>query len=120
MIKGDMQAVHLEDLTPHYVETLRRRRANFVANATALGALGYGEHFRRLWTLYLAYSEAGFAERRICEVQLLLTKPSVGSPRRAYPERSGHSQQGDLWLIDSLLDGVHETYVPSASTSNQP
>ena len=33
------------------------------------------ERFRRIWTLYLAYCEAGFAERRICDVQLLLAKP---------------------------------------------
>jgi cyclopropane-fatty-acyl-phospholipid synthase len=71
----DMQALHLEDLTPHYVETLRRWRANFLANTERLRALGYDERFRRLWTLYLCYCEAGFAERRICDVQLLLAKP---------------------------------------------
>jgi cyclopropane-fatty-acyl-phospholipid synthase len=71
----DMQAVHLEDLTPHYVETLRRWRANFLANSARVRALGYDERFRRLWTLYLCYCEAGFAERRICDVQLLLAKP---------------------------------------------
>jgi len=71
----DMQALHLEDLTPHYVETLRRWRANFVTNAERLRTLGYDERFRRLWTLYLCYCEAGFAERRICDVQLLLAKP---------------------------------------------
>jgi len=49
-------------------------------------------------TLYLAYCEAGFAERRICEVQLLLTKPQCPITSRAYPERSGHSQQRELSL----------------------
>jgi cyclopropane-fatty-acyl-phospholipid synthase len=29
----------------------------------------------RLWDLYLAYCEAGFRERRIRDVQLLLAKP---------------------------------------------
>ena len=38
-------------------------------------ALGYDERFRRLWNLYLAYCEAGFRERRIRDVQLLLAKP---------------------------------------------
>jgi hypothetical protein len=28
-----------------------------------------------MWTIYLAYCEGGFAERRICDVQLLLAKP---------------------------------------------
>jgi cyclopropane-fatty-acyl-phospholipid synthase len=73
--RTDMQTVHLQDITPHYVETLRHWRANFTANTRRLGALGYDERFRRLWTLYLCYCEAGFAERRICDVQLLLAKP---------------------------------------------
>ena len=59
----DMQAVRLEDLTPHYVETLRRWQRNFAGNAEALAALGYDRRFQRLWTLYLNYCEAGFAEQ---------------------------------------------------------
>jgi cyclopropane-fatty-acyl-phospholipid synthase len=73
--RTDLQAAGLEDLTPHYVETLRRWRVNFTASTGALEELGYDERFRRIWTLYLAYCEAGFAERRICDIQLLLTKP---------------------------------------------
>jgi cyclopropane-fatty-acyl-phospholipid synthase len=73
--RTDMQTVHLEDLTAHYVETLRRWRARFTQHAEELGTLGYDERFRRLWTLYLGYCEAGFAERRILDLQLLLGKP---------------------------------------------
>jgi cyclopropane-fatty-acyl-phospholipid synthase len=73
--RTDLQAAGLEDLTPHYVETLRCWRASFTADTAALAELGYDERFRRIWTLYLAYCEAGFAERRICDIQLLLTKP---------------------------------------------
>ena len=71
----DLQTVHLEDLTGHYVETLRRWRERFDEHAGELDDLGYDERFRRLWTLYLSYCEAGFAERRILDVQLLLGKP---------------------------------------------
>jgi len=73
--RTDMQAVSLEDLTGHYVETLRRWRHRFAAHVDELVPLGYDERFRRLWTLYLCYCEAGFAERRICDIQLLLAKP---------------------------------------------
>jgi cyclopropane-fatty-acyl-phospholipid synthase len=73
--RTDLQAAGLDDLTPHYGETLRRWRTNFTANTAALALLGYDERFRRIWTLYLAYCEGGFAERRICDIQLLLTKP---------------------------------------------
>lgn len=73
--RTDMQVLHLDDITAHYVETLRRWRERFTARAVELDRLGYDEPFRRLWTLYLSYCEAGFAERRICDVQMLLGKP---------------------------------------------
>ena len=76
----DLQLVHLQDLTSHYVTTLRRWRERFSAHARELTSLGYDERFRRLWTLYLAYSEAGFAERRIRDVQLVLAKPGCELP----------------------------------------
>jgi cyclopropane-fatty-acyl-phospholipid synthase len=73
--RTDLRIAELEELTPHYVETLRRWRRNFDANAQQLEKLGYDEHFRRLWRFYLAYCEAGFAENRIGVVQILLAKP---------------------------------------------
>lgn len=77
----DLRNVHIEDLTPHYAETLARWRERFVAAAERLHELGYDERFRRLWELYLSYCEGGFRERRIENVQLLLAKPGyVGVP----------------------------------------
>ncbi len=73
----DLRVLDLDDITPSYVETLRRWRTNFQRAAQQLARLGYDERFRRLWTLYLCYCEAGFAERRIRDVQLLLAKPAV-------------------------------------------
>jgi cyclopropane-fatty-acyl-phospholipid synthase len=73
--RTDLQLVGLEDLTDSYVETLRRWGENFLAHADELDALGYDESFRRMWTLYLAYCQGGFAERRIRDGQLLLAKP---------------------------------------------
>ena len=80
--ESDLRLVQLEDITAHYVTTLDRWRANFLAHADELDALGYDARFRRLWTLYLAYCEAGFAERRIQDVQVLL----AGATRRAEPQ----------------------------------
>jgi cyclopropane-fatty-acyl-phospholipid synthase len=73
--RTDLQIVALEDLTPHYVETLGQWQMNFAAHADELAALGYDERFQRLWALYLSYCEAGFAERRICDIQLVLAAP---------------------------------------------
>ncbi|MDQ6834783.1 MAG: cyclopropane-fatty-acyl-phospholipid synthase family protein [Actinomycetota bacterium] len=82
--RTDMQTVGLEDITDSYVETLRRWRHNFAAHRQELCELGYDDAFQRMWTLYLAYCEGGFAERRISDVQLLLAKP-----RWAVKARSG-------------------------------
>ena len=76
--RTDLRTIHLEDLTPHYAETLRRWRANFEAATDELEALGYDDRFRRLWQMYLSYCEAGFAERRIGLVQTVLAKPLAG------------------------------------------
>jgi cyclopropane-fatty-acyl-phospholipid synthase len=79
----DMQLVALQDLTSSYVRTLREWRLNFERHWDRIRTFGYDERFRRLWRLYLAYCEAGFAERRIGDVQLLLAKPGYESSRRA-------------------------------------
>lgn len=78
--RTDLRMTGLEDLTAHYPETLRRWRENFEANAARLEALGYDDRFRRVWRLYLAYCEAGFAERRISVMQLVLAKPLHAEP----------------------------------------
>jgi cyclopropane-fatty-acyl-phospholipid synthase len=71
----DLRTVALEDITEHYVETLRRWREAFLDSSALAGELGYDARFRRMWELYLAYVEAGFGECRIGDVQMLLAKP---------------------------------------------
>jgi cyclopropane-fatty-acyl-phospholipid synthase len=71
----DLRLFHLEDLTPHYVTTLREWRSRFLANGDQVLGLGYSETFLRMWEFYLCYCEAGFAERYLGDVQMLLTKP---------------------------------------------
>jgi len=72
---SDLRVVDLEDITAHYPETLRHWRANVEAASERLAQLGYDERFQRLWRLYLCFCEAGFAERRIGDVQVVLAKP---------------------------------------------
>ncbi len=45
-----------------YAETLRQWRLRFEAAWPKIIPLGFDERFRKLWTLYLCYCEAGFAE----------------------------------------------------------
>ncbi|TAM89661.1 MAG: class I SAM-dependent methyltransferase [Jatrophihabitans sp.] len=58
----------------HYAETLRRWRSRFEAAAADIAALGFDETFRRMWSLYLAYSEAGFRTGYLDVAQFTLTK----------------------------------------------
>jgi cyclopropane-fatty-acyl-phospholipid synthase len=71
----DMSTVWLEEIGDHYARTLELWRGRFLANADLAAELGYDEPFRRLWTLWLAMSEAGFRERRLRDVQILFAKP---------------------------------------------
>ncbi|WP_432060973.1 class I SAM-dependent methyltransferase [Streptomyces sp. S1] len=63
---------------PHYAETLRLWRERFTARRDDVAALGFDAVFRRMWELYLAYSEAGFRSGYLDVRQLLLTE---GTPR---------------------------------------
>ena len=45
-----------------YAETLRQWRVRFEAAWPKIIPLGFDERFRKLWTLYLCYCEAGFEE----------------------------------------------------------
>jgi len=71
----DMRPVYMEDLTTHYARTLQLWRQRFRANLDKAPSLGFSEEFLRLWEFYFCYCEAGFRERKIGEVQLLLRKP---------------------------------------------
>jgi cyclopropane-fatty-acyl-phospholipid synthase len=72
-----LRLVHLDDIGPHYATTLRLWRENLFRNLAAVRALGYPEEFIRMWEFYLAYCEAGFAERALGDVQALLLKPEA-------------------------------------------
>ncbi|HLX61402.1 MAG TPA: cyclopropane-fatty-acyl-phospholipid synthase family protein [Planctomycetota bacterium] len=71
----DFNLARLEDITPHYARTLRLWRERFCEKLDLVGNMGFGERFIRLWNYYLSYCEAGFAERYIGTVQMLLAKP---------------------------------------------
>jgi cyclopropane fatty-acyl-phospholipid synthase-like methyltransferase/DUF1365 family protein len=63
----------------HYAETLRRWRATFEARAAEIDDLGFDLVFRRMWSLYLGYSEAGFLSGYLDVNQFTLTKAGAKS-----------------------------------------
>jgi len=82
----DLRITHLEDITPHYAETLRHWRENMYENLQRIRDLGLPDRFLRMWEFYLCYCEAGFRERANGVCQILMEKPGsrraslVGKP----------------------------------------
>ncbi len=58
--RTDLRTVDMTSLRPHYAETLRLWREQFIKQRDRLAQLGFDDVFHRMWELYLAYSEAGF------------------------------------------------------------
>jgi len=69
-----LRIVRREDYGPHYAQTLRLWREQFGAQADEVARLGFDEVFRRMWTFYLSYSEAGFRAGYIDVSQLTLAR----------------------------------------------
>ena len=66
-----------DDIGPDYAPTLRGWRERFLAKLPAVRALGFDEPFIRTWLLYLAFSEAAFAERTLGDHQIVLERYAV-------------------------------------------
>jgi cyclopropane-fatty-acyl-phospholipid synthase len=58
----------------HYAQTLGLWREKFEADSGAVEELGFDATFRRMWSLYLAYSEAGFRSGYLDVYQYVFTK----------------------------------------------
>jgi cyclopropane-fatty-acyl-phospholipid synthase len=64
----------VEDIGLHYAHTLAEWRRRFHESMEEVRTLGFDSAFCRMWDYYLAYCEGAFLERRISDVQLILTK----------------------------------------------
>jgi len=74
LARTDLLVEAATDIAPSYVLTLRAWRAAFMANLTAVRAMGFDERFIRMWEYYLALSEAGFATGISQDLQIVLAK----------------------------------------------
>ncbi|WP_227870158.1 SAM-dependent methyltransferase [Streptomyces otsuchiensis] len=85
-----------DGFAPHYAETLRLWRERFNEREAEVDALGFDETFRRMWTLYLAYSEAGFRAGYLDVQQFLLTsRPDEDRTASAGPGTPTRTQDGN-------------------------
>lgn len=78
---------NLENIGPHYAETLRRWRLAFMERLAEVAKLGFDDKFCRMWEYYLAYCEVGFRMRILNTLQLVLTRqmntslPEIGGQK---------------------------------------
>jgi cyclopropane-fatty-acyl-phospholipid synthase len=68
-----LQIASADDIGPDYAPTLAAWRERFIAALPTVRALGFDDPFIRTWMLYLAFSEAAFAERTLGDHQLVFT-----------------------------------------------
>lgn len=73
---GDLNLHDWRDLGPHYAQTLKIWRENFLSSLEEVRRLGFDEVFLRKWEYYLAYCEAGFGTRHISVVQAVYSRPN--------------------------------------------
>ena len=69
----------IEDIAPHYSKTLLYWLQNFNKNESQIRKLGYDENFCRLWKYYLSYCAAGFQERYLGDLQILMNKSKIST-----------------------------------------
>tara|TARA_B100000902_G_scaffold254714_1_gene241137 strand:+ start:2262 stop:3533 length:1272 start_codon:yes stop_codon:yes gene_type:complete len=70
----DLSMVHFEDITKHYAETLKLWREKYISELKSIKSMGYSDEFLRIWEYYFIYCEAGFRERFIGDVQIVMAK----------------------------------------------
>ena len=83
-IQTSMALIDMEDITIHYAETLKRWRENFFRALPEIKKLGFSDSFIRMWEFYFVFCEAGFLERNIGDVQLVLAKEDARDIRINY------------------------------------
>jgi cyclopropane-fatty-acyl-phospholipid synthase len=70
----DLAVVNRLSFGLSYAATLACWRQRFCEGADEAARLGFDETFRKMWSFYLAYSEAGFRSGYLDVVQLVLTR----------------------------------------------
>ena len=83
-VHTDLALVDMEDITQHYTETLRRWRENFLNVLPDVRKLGFSEAFIKMWEFYFVFCEAGFLERNIGDVQMIIAKSDARKIRINY------------------------------------
>jgi cyclopropane-fatty-acyl-phospholipid synthase len=71
---SELDVREVDEIGPHYAETLRRWRASFHERLDLVRELGHGTRFERTWDFYLAFCEAAFRTGALGNAQLTLAR----------------------------------------------
>lgn len=70
-----LDLIYANDIGRNYPKTLAHWRRNLREHESDVRALGINERCIRMWEYYLCYCEAGFAEERLRDFQMLFVRP---------------------------------------------
>jgi cyclopropane-fatty-acyl-phospholipid synthase len=94
--RSGIPVIRVDDISSSYELTLEAWRRRFSEAWPALRSRGYDERFKRLWNYYLATSEAGFRERRIGDLQIVLAKAGSRTGRDEWRSRTRAPEAASL------------------------
>jgi len=63
------------DIGPHYGPTLATWKSRFLDNRQEIMAMGFDEEFIRTWEYYFSICQAGFNQRHLRDLQIILDRP---------------------------------------------
>jgi len=63
------------DIGPHYGPTLATWKSRFLENRQEIMSMGFDEDFIRTWEYYFSICQAGFNQRHLRDLQIILDRP---------------------------------------------
>ena len=71
---ANLKVEKIQDISEHYVQTLKLWKSNFNKNKSEILSLGYDEIFIKKWNYYFDYCATGFNNNLIGNSQIIFTK----------------------------------------------
>jgi len=94
---GGLDVYHLESFGLHYARTLKEWRLRFMERWNDIEPMGFDKAFQRKWEYYLAYCEAGFAERHVNVCQLIFGRADETAYQYELEAPINQNQSPDAW-----------------------
>ena len=94
---GSLDLYHMESFGLHYARTLKEWRLTFMDRWDEIEPMGFDKAFQRKWEYYLAYCEAGFAERHVNVCQLIFGRADETAYQYELEAPTNQNQSPEVW-----------------------